>query len=63
MTVMTFSDPRLSTLNGFRVELTAEKQRAEYEALIGETDRSDADRMDGILGRKVDSAQKAHGEG
>jgi 2-oxoglutaroyl-CoA hydrolase len=26
---MTFSDTRLSTLNGFRVELTAEKQRAD----------------------------------
>src|SRR5215470_11153300 len=29
MTTITFSDPRLARLNGFRVELTAEKQRAD----------------------------------
>ena len=29
MTPMTFNNPRLATLNGFRVELTAEKQRAD----------------------------------
>jgi 2-oxoglutaroyl-CoA hydrolase len=29
MTPMTFVDPRLSTLNGFKVELNAEKQRAD----------------------------------
>jgi 2-oxoglutaroyl-CoA hydrolase len=29
MTVMTFSDPRLSALNGFRVEFTPDKQRAD----------------------------------
>lgn len=29
MTPMTFDDPRLATLNGFKVELTAEKQRAD----------------------------------
>ena len=29
MTEMTFTDPRLATLNGFRVELTPEKQRAD----------------------------------
>jgi len=29
MTTMTFSDPRLATLDGFKVELTAEKQRAD----------------------------------
>ena len=28
-TPMTFTDPRLATLNGFRVELTAEKKRAD----------------------------------
>jgi len=29
MTPMTFDDPRLATLNGFKVELTADKQRAD----------------------------------
>jgi len=29
MTPMTFSDPRLATLNGFKVEVSAEKQRAD----------------------------------
>lgn len=29
MTTMTFSDPRLATLDGFKVELNAEKQRAD----------------------------------
>src|SRR5262249_20737520 len=29
MTTMTFSDPRLAMLDGFKVELTAEKQRAD----------------------------------
>jgi len=29
MTMMTFSDPRLATLDGFKVELNAEKQRAD----------------------------------
>ena len=29
MTTMTFNDPRLATLNGFKVELNAEKQRAD----------------------------------
>ena len=29
MTAMTFSDPRLAKLNGFRVELNAEKERAD----------------------------------
>jgi 2-oxoglutaroyl-CoA hydrolase len=29
MTTMTFSDPRLAKLNGFRVELNAEKERAD----------------------------------
>jgi 2-oxoglutaroyl-CoA hydrolase len=30
MTTMTFNDPRLATLNGFKVELTAAKQRADF---------------------------------
>src|ERR1035441_3301775 len=29
MTPLTFNDPRLATLNGFTVELTARKQRAD----------------------------------
>jgi len=29
MTAMTFSDPRLAKLNGFHVELNAEKERAD----------------------------------
>ena len=29
MTTMTFADPRLAKLNGFRVELNAEKERAD----------------------------------
>ena len=29
MTAMTFNDPRLATLNGFSVELTEAKQRAD----------------------------------
>jgi len=29
MTAMTFSDPRLAKLNGFRVELNADKERAD----------------------------------
>ena len=29
MTAMTFPDPRLAKLNGFRVELNAEKERAD----------------------------------
>ena len=29
MTTMTFSDPRLATLNGFKVKLALEKQRAD----------------------------------
>ncbi|MGB7257989.1 MAG: enoyl-CoA hydratase/isomerase family protein, partial [Pseudolabrys sp.] len=29
MTAMTFSDPRLAALNGFKVEMNTEKQRAD----------------------------------
>ena len=29
MTTMTFADPRLAKLNGFRVELNGEKERAD----------------------------------